>query len=243
MIPILKNLAIGGGVILVCVTISVATGGATVGAAYVVHEFFAASATTATKMALSTGAMSALTSGVMTGYKTGDMKEALRAAAIDGSKGFKFGAITGAVAGGASKGLDLFKSSNTVHSWQQSEAEVLKRYGGSDQVSYLKGEVVSKTTEGCTRPDVVRSIKGQFEAIEVKNYNMNSAKSYYQLRKELVRQVQQRTVDLPAGTRQRVVLDARGYGYSKQFLDSVANDLSRLLKPIDSSVVIDIMAV
>ena len=242
MIPVLKNMAIGGGVILVCVTISVATGGATVGAAYVVHELFAASATTAAKVAVSTGAMSAITSGVVTGYKTGDMEAALRAAAIDGSKGFKMGAITGAVAGGASKGLDLFKSSRAVHSWQESEAEVLKRYGGKDQVSYMKGEEVAKKTEGCTRPDVVRRIKGHLEAIEVKNYNLKSAKSYYQLKRELERQIRQRTIDLPAGTTQRVVLDVRGYGYSKQFLDSVVRELTSLLKPIDGSVVIDLLA-
>ncbi len=243
MIPVLKNLAIGGGVILVCVTISVATGGATVGAAYVVHEVFAASATTAAKAAVSTGAMSALTSGIVTGYQTGDMEAALRAAAIDGSKGFKIGAITGAVAGGAGKGLDLLKSSRTVHSWQESEAEVLKRYGGKDQVSYLKGEEVSNVEGGCTRPDVMRWFKGHREAIEVKNYNLKSAKSYYQLKRELERQITQRTIDLPPGTTQRVVLDVRGYGYSKQFLDSVVKELANLLTPIDSSVVIDLLTV
>lgn len=244
MIPVLKNMAIGGGVILVCVTITIATGGAASGgAAYIVHEVFAASATYATKMALSTGAMSALTSGIVTGYQTGDMEAAFRAAVIDGSKGFKLGAITGAIAGGVSKGLDLFKSSRTVHSWQNSEKEVLKRYGGNDQVSYMKGEEVVKKTQGCTRPDVVREIKGHLEAIEVKNYNLRSAKGYYNLKRELKRQIQQRTIDLPKGTTQRVVLDVRGYGYSKQFLKSVVTDLTNTLKPIDNSIVIDLLTV
>lgn len=96
---IIKNVAIGAGVILVCVTVSVVTAGA---GAPAISLIFAASAKTGTVMALSSGALSGVASGVVTGMKTGDMNEAVKAGALAGSESFKWGAITGAIAGGAS---------------------------------------------------------------------------------------------------------------------------------------------
>lgn len=94
---VLKNVAVGTGVILICVTVSVLSAGM---GAPAVSMVFAASAKTGTMMALSSGALGAIAAGIMTGIETHDMKKALDAAALAGSEGFKWGAISGAVAGG-----------------------------------------------------------------------------------------------------------------------------------------------
>lgn len=97
---VLKNIAIGTGVILVCVTVSTVTAGA---GAPAVSLIFAASAKTGTVMALSSGLFSGVTAGVVTGVKTGDFDEAVKAAALTGSDSFKWGAFSGVIAGGATE--------------------------------------------------------------------------------------------------------------------------------------------
>ena len=101
---VIKNVAIGSGVILICVTISVVTGGVGAPAASMI---FAASAKTGAIFALSSGALSGVVTGTVTGIETGDMNEALKAAALAGSESFKWGAITGAVSGGAISALTI----------------------------------------------------------------------------------------------------------------------------------------
>lgn len=101
---ILKNVAIGTGVILVCVTVSVVSAGA---GAPAVSMIFAVSATTAETMALSSAAFGGISAGIVRGIQTGDFNEAIEAAALSGSEGFKWGAITGAVLGGTSEAFLL----------------------------------------------------------------------------------------------------------------------------------------
>ena len=101
---ILKNVAIGTGVILICVTVSVVTGGA---GAPAISAIFAASAKTGAVMALSSAAIGGVSAGVVRGIETGDMGEALEAAALAGSDGFKWGAISGAISGGANQAIAL----------------------------------------------------------------------------------------------------------------------------------------
>ncbi len=98
---VLKNVAIGTGVILVCVVVSVATAG--MGTAPAISMIFAASAKTGAIFAASSGAFSAVVAGTVTGMQTGDWNEALKAGALAGSESFKWGAITGAITGGASE--------------------------------------------------------------------------------------------------------------------------------------------
>ena len=100
----LLNLAIGTGVILVCVVICVASEGAGAPAAAAI---FAASAKTGAICALSGGLIAGVSSGIVKGYQTQDFNEALKAAAISGSEGYKWGAIAGAVSGGASEAIAL----------------------------------------------------------------------------------------------------------------------------------------
>lgn len=104
---VIKNVAIGTGVILVCVTVSVVSAGA--GAPAAVTAVFAASAKSATIFALSSGTFSAVSAGIVRGYQTGDINEALDAVALAGSEGFKWGAITGVITDGGEEAF-LLKS-------------------------------------------------------------------------------------------------------------------------------------
>ena len=104
---VIRNVAIGTGVILVCVTVSVVTLG--VGATPV-SIVFAASAKTGTIMALSSGGISSVAVGMITGIQTGDMHKAIESGALAGSENFKWGAIGGVIFGGIDKAIKLRKA-------------------------------------------------------------------------------------------------------------------------------------
>lgn len=123
---VIRNVAIGAGVILLCVTVSVVTGG--VGAPAAVSAVFAFSAKTATIAALSGGVISGVAAGVVKGIETNDFDEALKAAALSGSEGFMWGAITGAIAGGASEAIAL--KGATLNGLTMSEAAIIQKETG-----------------------------------------------------------------------------------------------------------------
>ena len=102
---ILKNVAIGTGVILVCVTVSVATGGT----APAVSMIFALGAKTGTAMALSGGAIGGLSAGLVKGYQTGSFSDAMN----------------GAVSGGATEAWGLHKA--TANGLKMNEAAAIQR--------------------------------------------------------------------------------------------------------------------
>lgn len=118
----LKNVAIGTGVILVCVTVSIVTYGA---GAPAVSMIFAASAKTGTIMALSSGVFSGVSAGVVKGIETGDLNESMKAAALAGSEGFKWGAISGTIAGGAGEAIAL--KGATLNGLTMNEAALIQR--------------------------------------------------------------------------------------------------------------------
>ncbi len=101
---ILLNVAIGTGVILVCVVLTVATEGAGAPAAAAI---FATSAKSGAIAAASSALIGGTAAGVITGIETEDFDESMKAAALAGSDGFKWGAITGALTGGASEAIAL----------------------------------------------------------------------------------------------------------------------------------------
>lgn len=70
---VIRNVAIGTGVILLCVTVSVVTGG--LGAPAAVSAIFAASAKSATVFALSSGALSGVSAGIVEGLGTHDFQK------------------------------------------------------------------------------------------------------------------------------------------------------------------------
>lgn len=113
---VMKNVAIGGGVILLCVTVS----SATVSMAPAVSAILAVSAKTGTVLALETGGISFMAAALAKGYQTHDFEQALKAGALAGSESFKWGAIVGAVKGGISEGKAL--SGATLNGLSMNEA-------------------------------------------------------------------------------------------------------------------------
>ena len=165
---VIKNVLIGTGIILICVTVTVLTAGAaapaaaaggtsatalvttsTVSTAAKVHLIFAASAKTAAafaaKGALFAGATTFVTRGIETGW---DMDATLESTAVSSSEAFKWGAVSGAVMGGAKEALTIHHIERGALTPREAEKAALSQYGGREQVSYLNGEEVSKWTPG-----------------------------------------------------------------------------------------------
>lgn len=238
---VIKNVAIGTGVILVCVTVSVVSGG--VGAPAAVSMIFASAAKTGTIYALSSGTISAVAAGTITGIQTGDFEEAKKAAALAGSESFKWGAITGVITGGVSKGVELYRSSKTIPTPRESEVTVLNRTKNStEQVSYLNGKEVPLNTPGATRPDVVvKNANGTVKAIEVKNYNLAQSSNRSTLLNELERQITSRASNLPAGSTQEIVLDVRGRGFTDELIENTIAAIRNRLADIYPDIPITVL--
>lgn len=141
---VIRNVAIGTGVILLCVTVSVVTGGVGAPAASMI---FAASAKSAAAFALSSGVISGASAGIVEGYKTHDYNKALKAAALKGSEGFMWGACTGAVTGGVGEAVAL--KGATLNGLTMNEAaaiqkeskyplDVIKQFSSTEQFEICK---------------------------------------------------------------------------------------------------------
>lgn len=122
---IIKNVAIGGGIILLCVTVSVLTAGA---GAPAVSMVFAAAAKTGTTFALSSAAIGGTAAAITTGYQTNDPEAAFKAGLMAGSEGFKWGAVSGAVLGGASEAAALHGA--TLNGLTMNEAAAIQKESG-----------------------------------------------------------------------------------------------------------------
>ena len=103
---VLKNIAIGSGVILICVTVSVVTN---ITGLTTISTVFASSAKEAVKYALIASAQGSASAGFIDGVLTQDMDKALKALEFGGSEGFKWGAIVGAISGGAKELRAIYK--------------------------------------------------------------------------------------------------------------------------------------
>lgn len=235
---VIRNVAIGSGTILICVTVSALSGGL---GATTISTIFAASAKTGTTFALSSGGFAAVTSGIVAGITSGDVETTVKAAALSGSEGYMWGAITGEIVGGASKAMELYRAAHTVRTPRESELAALEKYTGTEQVAYQNGVEVPPTTQGSTRPDVVRTVDGHLEAIEVKNYNLNSYSSEQRLYDELERQVTARVANLPNGSTQRVVLDVHARDFSDELLTRVVTNIQDRCSSVYPNLPVDLM--
>lgn len=119
---VVRNLATGSGVILLCVTVSVV--GAAAGAP-AVSVIFAASAKTGATVALSSGLFSGVAAGAVQYLETGDLDQALEAAALGGSEGFKWGAVTGVITGGINQAAGLYGA--TCNGLTMDQAALIQR--------------------------------------------------------------------------------------------------------------------
>lgn len=140
---VVQNVAIGTGVILVCVTVSAVTGGV----APTVSMVFAVSAKTAAGAAVSGGAIGGSMAGISTAISTGDVSKAIDAAALGGSEGFKWGAIAGAVTGGVGEfsalrgatrnGLTINEAA-TIQRDAKYPLEIIRRFKSMDEYNICK---------------------------------------------------------------------------------------------------------
>lgn len=164
---IINNVLVGSGVILVCVTVSVLSGG--VGAT-TVSMIFAMSAKTGTAAALSTAVISGAVSAAVTGAQTHDMEQTLKNAGLAASEGYKLGAITGVLTGVASESSAL--KGATLHGLSMKEAaqiqkesgysvDIIKQFKSLDEYRiYKEAGLYTKTVNG--KPALIRDIDLKF---------------------------------------------------------------------------------
>ena len=148
---IIQNVAVGTGVILLCVTVASAT---TV-TAPAVSLILTVSAKTGAIGALSSGAIGGTIAGITKGIETQNFDEAIKSAALVGSDSFKWGAVTGVLTGGIAQASAL--KGATLNGLTMDEAaiiqresvyplNVIKQFNSMDEYIALKNASVSTHT-------------------------------------------------------------------------------------------------
>lgn len=122
----LENVAVGAGVILLCVTVSVVSGGL---GAPAVSMIFMASAKTGTVFALSSAVLSGAATAITTGYQTSDVEQAFDKGIYSASEGFKWGAISGAIVGGVGEGTALYGAAKQTNFTMNQYAKIQQETG------------------------------------------------------------------------------------------------------------------
>lgn len=128
---VLRNVAIGAGVILVCVTVSVATATA----APAVSMIFAMGAKTGAALAINGAKMGFVSAGILHYMQTGNLEDSFNAGLVAGSEGFKWGAIVGSIIGGGNETIGLIGAE--MNGLKMSEAALIQRNTGLP-LSFIK---------------------------------------------------------------------------------------------------------
>jgi hypothetical protein len=108
-------------------------------------------------------------------------------------------------------------------SWQTSEAtatETLKEAGFREQITFLGGNEVPYGTAGSVRPDFYG--QNAQMSVDVKNYDLQTAAGRSRLVRNVAEQARKRSANLPAGTRQGVLLDVRGQTVDQKVMEKLA---------------------
>ncbi|WP_243521836.1 WXG100 family type VII secretion target [Bacillus pseudomycoides] len=109
-------------------------------------------------------------------------------------------------------------------SWRTTEnefAEMHPKY--REQVAFKDGKEVSRYTKGSTRPDF--HVDGH--SVELKNYDISTKSKRTNLVNVIVKQLNDRDIHLPQGTRQTVIIDTRGQTVSNEILKEIRAEISR----------------
>ena len=141
---VIEDVVVGSGVILISVTVSAISAGASAPA---VGMIFACSATTATTFAQSGALISGAAATITTAYQTEDVNLALKKGIQAGAAGFKWGAITGAIVGGGAEAIAL--KGATLNGLTMNEAaaiqaetgyplELIKQFGSMEEFNLYK---------------------------------------------------------------------------------------------------------
>lgn len=128
----LRNVAVGTGIIIVCVTVTLATGGfgapVVAGSAVsAVNVIFSAASTGSAISALSGGAISSIVTGTIVATQTHDWEETKKAVALAGSEGFMWGAVIGSGTGMISGAIQYGQMLKAVKALPQTSLDVILR--------------------------------------------------------------------------------------------------------------------
>ena len=157
---VIRNVAIGTGVILVCVTVSVVSAG--VGAP-AVSMIFAMAAKDSAVRGLLGAAKSGVPAFIATAVRTGDLQQAAREAALAGSEDFKWGAISGSISGGAKEAIGL--KGATLNGLSMNEAAQIQRESGYP-LDVIKGFRTMEQYEVCQKAGLVpKMVNGKMALI------------------------------------------------------------------------------
>jgi len=124
--------------------------------------------------------------------------------------------------GGAGPGPTA-KGAPARPSWRESEVDAGKGLNKDykPQKSFKDGEEVPYGTKGSSRPEYFKP----GASLEVKNYDVTTAQGRRNVANNVSEQAIERSKNLPAGTRQTVLIDVRGQKVSKKTLDQLAEDI------------------
>lgn len=86
-----------------------------------------------------------------------------------------------------------------------------------------KEEEVPYGTKGSVRPDYYKN----GYSVDIKNYNVESANGRSNLARNIEKQYYQRIQNLPAGTKQTVMIDIRGQSISDASMSALYDDIMR----------------
>jgi len=102
----------------------------------------------------------------------------------------------------------------------QSEFDVQQDLiGFNSQQSYKNGQIAKYGTEGSVRPDL--SSSNYYLHIEVKNYDIATTKGRYDMYTVIDKQANSRSVNLPSGSHQGIVIDIRGQNIDPVILNRI----------------------
>lgn len=157
---VIRNVAIGTGVILVCVTVSVVSAG--VGAP-AVSMIFAMAAKDSAVRGLLDAAKSGVPAFIATAVRTGDLQQAAREAALTGSEDFKWGAISGSISGGVTEAVGL--KGAMLNGLSMNEAAQIQRESGYP-LDVIKGFRTMEQYEVCQKAGLVpKMVNGKMALI------------------------------------------------------------------------------
>ncbi|MBO1582592.1 hypothetical protein [Bacillus sp. XF8] len=109
-------------------------------------------------------------------------------------------------------------------SWRKTETEFGEMHPVyNDQVAFKDGQEVSKNTKGSTRPDF--HVEGH--SVELKNYDLSTKSKRTNLVNVIVKQVNDRDIHLPKGTKQTVIIDTRGQTIPDEHLREIVAGISK----------------
>lgn len=173
-------------------------------------------------MALSGSGMSRDTSKLSRMLEADGVERALRNKISSGWNKLKQGTRDHLYGNSLGGGRKSGTSSTKRPSWRQSELDAAKDFPEYlEQKSFLKGEEVPYGTKGSVRPDLY---KDGF-SIDVKNYKVETASGRSNSARNIEKQYYQRIDNLPAGTKQSVLIDIRGQNVSQNNLNALYNDI------------------